>query len=111
MDKLTQQLAADTAVVKSPSPSLDDKPCASGDQVIMIDKNGTEVKGKVRWKDRHKKIDVLGIEAVSNPSLCTHMHVCKHVLYVAFQLKNICVIKFMKTHNLSLSTVVLNGRD
>jgi len=77
MDKLTQQLAADAAVTKSPSPLPDDKPFVIGDQVIIVDENGTEVKGKVRWKGTHKKIDILGIEAVSNPPLYTHIHLCK----------------------------------
>jgi len=78
MDKLIQQLAADAAVMKSPSPLPDNKPFARDDQVIVVDKNGTKIKGIVRWKGKHKGIDVLGIEAVSNPPLCTHTHVCKY---------------------------------
>jgi len=74
MDQLTQQLAADAAVVKASSPSPGDKPFASGDQVIIVDKNGTEVKGKVRWRGTHKKTDFLGIEVVSNLPLYTHAH-------------------------------------
>jgi len=72
MDKLAQQLAADVAIMKSPSPLPDDKPFARDDQVIVVDKNGTKIKGIVKWKGKHKKIDVLGIEVVSNPPLYTH---------------------------------------
>ena len=67
MDKISQILPVDAPVVdatvsKPPSPPLTFK---IDDQVVMVDKHGTKVKGKVRWIGKHEKIDVLGIEAVS----------------------------------------------
>ena len=62
MDKLTQHPAADAAKLES----SDNKPFSLGDQVVIVDKHGAKVKGKVKWTGTHKKIDVLGIEAVSN---------------------------------------------
>ena len=59
IDKLTQQRPVDAAVVKA-EPTF-----ALGDKVIVVDKNGNKVKGKVRWNGKHNEIEVLGIEAVS----------------------------------------------
>ena len=63
MDKISQYLPVDATVSKpQPPPQLIFK---VDDQVIVVDKHGTKVKGKVRWIGKHEKIDVIGIEAVS----------------------------------------------
>ena len=63
MDKLIQNVPVDAAVSKSP---LLQSSFTSGDHVMVVDKNGTKAKGRVRWIGKHQEMNVLGIEAVSN---------------------------------------------
>ena len=68
MDKLIQSSPVDA------KPPLPQSSFTLGDHIMVVDKNGTKVKGKVRWIGKHQEINVLGIEAVSNLNYTTYSH-------------------------------------